>query len=315
MGKVRGTLVLVVLAVLAFGGLVYAEQRDRGGAVRGTFIGLAEQHVGEQGYLGIVVKPAGRDEHVTVLVPKEPEEFARVARGLRKGQPVGISFVNEAGHRWIRRMETERREGAQERPEGRTREAIRREVVERREGAQERPEGRRGPAVRREVVERREGAREGRPAGRPLVNLEQAERELREILNAHFGRMARQIQELASRAERMERELQQLRAENERLRMQLRQMGGPERSRGREVRERREVDQPGEGRERAEREVRRDPEQRREGREPAGREVRRDPEQRRESSERADRDVQRDPERPREREVRREADRPVPDSD
>jgi hypothetical protein len=276
MGKVRGTLVLVVLAGLVFGGTLFAQDSDREGAVRGTFICLVEQQVGEQGYLGIVVKPLESDDQVTVLVPREPEEFARVARGLREGQRVAIAFVMDGGRRWVRRMEAERREGAQERPEGR-----------------------RGQAIERQVVERRMGPREGREAGRPLPNLEQAERELREILSAHFGRLARQFRELASRMERMERELQGLRAENERLRMQLRQAG--DRGREGDVRGRRQTDRPREGAERAEREVRRDAEQRREGAERAEREVRRDPEQ------------SRDRERPREGEVRREADRSLPE--
>jgi len=300
MGKVRGTLLLMVLAALVFGSMLLAQDSGRRGVVRGTFVRLVEQQVGEQGYLGIVVKPSESDEHVTVLVPRRPEQLAQRVRGLREGQDVEIGFVMDGGRRWARPMEAERREGVEERPEGRRREAVRREVVERREPAQERPEGRRGQAVRREVVERRVGPREGREAGRPLPNLEQAERELREILNAHFGRMARQFRELASRMERMERELQALRAENERLRMQLRQAGGPGREREGDLRGRREGDRPRESAERAEREVRRDPEQRRRGAERAEREVRRDPEQRR------------DRERPREGEARREADRSLP---
>lgn len=266
MKEVRRTLVLVMLAALVFGGMLYAEDRDRGGAVRGTFVRLVEQQVGEHGYMSIVIKPLESDDRVTVLVPRQPEELGQAVRRLREGQKVGISFVSDGGHRWIRRLETERREGAKERPEGR-----------------------RALSIRREVVERREGAREGRPAARPLENLEKAERELKEILGAHFGRIARQFRELMSRVERMERELRELRAENERLRRQLRDAGGPRREREGEVRKGREVDRRREGREREEREVRREPERRR------------------------GRQAQADRERPREREVAREADPSLPD--
>jgi len=163
MKKVCRTLVLVVFAGSILGGMVRAQERGRGGTMRGTFVRLEEREVGERAYMGIVIKPFERDDHVIVLVPPRPGELGEAARRLREGQRVEISFVSEAGHMWLKGMETERRE-----------------VVE------ERPEGRRAVNVRREVLRWREGERDRPGAERPLANLRQMERELREVLGAHF---------------------------------------------------------------------------------------------------------------------------------
>ena len=274
MKKVCRTLVLVLLAALVFGGMLWAEERGRGGAVRGTFVRLVEREVGERGYMGIVIKPFESDDHVTVLVPRQREELGRAARRLQEGQRVGISFVSEGGHMWIKGMEAERR----------------------REEVEERPEGRRTTTIRREVHRRHEGVREGREAKRPMVHLEQMEgqlrevvaghlermgRALREVLGAHLERMEGEFRELRAHVERMERELQELREENERLRSQLREARGPRRGRERQIRERREVERRREGREREEREVRRERQERREA------------DHRREGMEREEREVRR----------------------
>jgi len=245
MKKVCRMLVLGVLAGLLFSGMLLAEERDRDGSVGGTFVRLVEREVGERGYMGIVIKPFEivikpfeRDEHVTVLVPRQREELWQAARRLQEGQKVGVSFVTEAGHKFIKGMEAERRERIEERQEGRKRVTIRREV------------------------QRREGAREEREAKRP-AHLEQMQ-ELKRILMAHLDGMAREFRELRTHVEELKRELQELRAENERLKRQLRERSGPEREREREVRrprvveERREVERRIEGGEREERERRRE---------------------------------------------------------
>jgi len=231
MKKIYRMLVLGMLAGLVFGGILWAEDGDRSGAVRGTFVRLVEREVGERGYMGIVIKPFERDDHVTVLVPRQREELGQAARRLQEGQKVGVSFVTEAGHKFIKDMRAERREFVEESPEGRRRMSIRREVL-RYEGDQER----RGPK---------------RPA-----YLEQMQ-ELKRVLTAHLDRMARQFRELRAHVEELERELRELRAQNERLKRQLRERSGPGREREMEVRRRRVVEERREGREREEREVRR----------------------------------------------------------
>ena len=242
-------LVLGVLAGLLFGGMLWAEDGDRSGAVRGTFVRLVEREVDGQGYMGIVIKPFERDEHVTVLVPRQREELWQAARRLQEGQEVGVSFVTEAGQKFIKGVEAEWRE-----------------VIE------EGPEGRRTENVRREVLRWDEGVREGREARRP-THLEQMEgqlkevvaghlegmgRALKEVIGAHLERTEVELRELRAHIERMQEELQELRAENERLRWQLRERGGPEREREREVRIRGEIEERREDREREERERRRE---------------------------------------------------------
>ncbi len=247
-------LVFGVIAGLVFGGMLWAEDGDRRGAVRGTFVQLVEREVGEQGYMGIVIKPFESDDHVTVLVPRQREELGRAARSLRKGQKVGVSFVTEAGHKFIKDMEAERREVIEEGPEGRRRTSVRREVL-RYEGDQERREARR-PAH----LEQMEGQLKEVVAG----HLERMGRALKEVLGAHLERMEAELRELRAHIEQMQEELQELRAQNERLKRQLRERSGPEREREREVRrprvveERREVERRIEGREREEREIRRE---------------------------------------------------------
>ncbi len=255
MKKIYRMLLLGMLAGLVFGGMLRAEDGDRSGAVRGIFVRLVEREVGERGYMGIVIKPFERDDHVTVLVPRQREELWQAARRLHEGQRVGVSFVTEAGHKWIKGMEAERREVIEEGPEGRRRVSVRREVL-RYEGDQER----RGPK---------------RPA-----YLEQIQ-ELKRILTAHLDRMAREFRELRAHVQELERELRELRAQNERLKRQLRERSGPGREREMEVRRRRVVEERREGREREEREVRRERGERREA------------DQQREDSEQEEREVRR----------------------
>jgi regulator of replication initiation timing len=228
MKKAGGILMLGVLSILIFSGVLLAEERDRDGAVEGTFVRLVEREVSGRGYMGIVIKPHERDDHVTVLVPRQREELWQAARGLQAGQRVGVSFVSEAGHRWIKGMEAERREVVEDDPDYRRRINVRREVFR----YEDNPERMRAP--------------------RPEY-LEQMQ-ELKRILSSNLDRMAREFRDLRERLEEQERELQRLRAENERLRKELQERAGSEREREREVRVRIQR----EGREQEDRERRRE---------------------------------------------------------
>ena len=261
MKKSRRTLMLVVLVVLAFGGILSAQDRDRDGQVRGIFVRLAERQVGDSGYMAIVVKPFERDENVTVLVPREYEQLGQSARTMQPGDRLEISYVREHGEMWIKSIEAERRrtegDGGSE---GGRRIEIRREIRRGPERTEERREGERRTEVRRQmrrpaerertderregerrIVMRREGhgdpdrPREDRRHPRPLPH-EQLERqlgevftghmkrlgmELKEILAFHVERMQVEIHELRAHAENLRREVEELRRENEMLRRRL----------------------------------------------------------------------------------------------
>ena len=183
------TLMIGLLAVSVFAGAVQAEQRSRVGELRGTFVRLTEQHVGERGYLGVVIKPLEGRELVTVLLSQRQQELVAMARGLREGQRLGVANVTEAGHNWVKELGAERGPEARRRPEEdrarRQTEALwaRLEQLQglveelREEVARLRAELResRGPGreVRREV--RREGSGEG---GRAREEQPKSEREV-----------------------------------------------------------------------------------------------------------------------------------------
>jgi len=275
MKRMQKMLMLAALAALVFGGVLGGAERDRYERLRGTFVGLIEREVGERGYMGIVVKPLDRDEHVTVLVPWNDERLVRTAQSLREGQELGISFATEADFKWIRGMEVERRRGEIDpRPEGEGRVTIRREIrrapeeIERQRAPREERPLRPEPEVERERFRGREGPE---PRWEPPYperidaqlreivegHMDRMHRVLREVFMAHIERTEAQLRELRGHVENMERQMQELRAENERLRMQLRERGGMQREEI-EIMQRREPDRPREGRERQEREVLRD---------------------------------------------------------
>jgi len=210
MKKASGIFMLGMLSMLIFSSVLLAQERDRNGAVEGNFVRLVEREVDERGYMGIVIKPHERDDHVTVLVPRQREELWQAVRRLQPGQTVGVSFVSEAGHKWIKGMEAERREVVDEGPGDRRRMNVRKEVF------------------------CYEYNQERRQAGRPEY-LEQMQ-ELKRILSSNLDRMAREFRELRARVEEQERELQGLREENERLRRELRERAGSVREHEREVR-------------------------------------------------------------------------------
>lgn len=248
-------LVLVGLVALMLSNGLQAEDSDRKGAVRGIFIRLIEQKVGDEGYMGIVVKPFDRDDHVTVLIPGNREEIVRSARRLGEGARLGISFVKEDGHNWIRGIEVEmRREKREERPEDGRKVSIRREVRRESDEDRERPESRRSRDPRRDRETAFQRGREEHQDRRPAAQFDQLQRQLREVISGHLDRMSRSVREvladhlwrmdaefreLRNRVDRIERELEHLRAENERLRRELRKRSGSEREREREGREHR----------------------------------------------------------------------------
>ncbi|GEM_PF-2732902 len=77
----------------------------RDGELRGTFLKRTEVAVGDGEFLAIVIKPAERDEPVTLIVPRRKADLMEVARQLKEGQRVAIVWVEEEGERWVRRLE------------------------------------------------------------------------------------------------------------------------------------------------------------------------------------------------------------------
>ena len=298
MKKSHRTLMLAVLVLSALGGALGAQDRDRNGEVRGIFVRLAEREVDGRGYMGIVVKPFERDDHVTVLVPENFEALHHWVQNLNEGEPVEVSFVAKDGQRWINGLEVELRQEEGERgPEGVKRVKILRLERERPDPVDEQREGERRmevrwemrrPAERDRMDERREAERRIRvrregerdPDGqreewlrREPSPREQLDRQLREVLTGHMERlgmalkevlavhierMQAEIRELRAHAENMQREVEELRAENERLRRQLRETNNPRREADREVRERGEPDRRRDDGQREERDMNRD---------------------------------------------------------
>ena len=311
MRKSYRTFMIVALVVCVSGGVLVAQDRERGGGIRGVFVRLTERRVGERGYMGIVVKPFESDEHVTVLVPREYEEIARSARTLREGDRLEISFVTAHEEMWIKGMEAVRRQEQGERdPDGGRRVEIRREVRREPEREEERRERERRMDVPREMrreadrmEERREGGRwpearrDERPPREPSPHeqlqgqlrdviarhMEHMGMELREILAFNIERMQAELHELRAHVENMHREMEELRHENEMLRRQLQETNELRREDDREARERRELDRRRDEGERREREILRERElvermetERQEGRERDERDIPRD---------------------------------------
>ncbi|UCG48781.1 MAG: hypothetical protein JSU94_03185, partial [Phycisphaerales bacterium] len=110
-------LIIGLLAVSVFAGAVQAEERSRVGELRGTFVRLTEQRVGERGYLGVVIKPLEGREHATVLLSQSQQELVAMARELQEGQRLGVAYVTEAGHKWVRELAVERDRQARRRPD------------------------------------------------------------------------------------------------------------------------------------------------------------------------------------------------------
>lgn len=253
MRQIRRLLPVVCAIVVSLGVVAAAEPETSRLELRGVFVKLAEQRVGESEYLAIVVKPFDSDEHYVVLVPREPEHVAEVARKLRPGTKLEIAYLRDGGHNWLRGIEAAwDREGDGEKRQERMVVRVEREgrEVEReveREGSKRvlrsNTQGFRSDVDRFLEADREEARR--REASRP----ERREGEAREGLAGRIERLVMQFRELAGQVARMEREIRELRAENERLRRMLGERGERE--------PRREMEGPMERREHGERETER----------------------------------------------------------
>ncbi|MBN2314865.1 MAG: hypothetical protein JXM79_13115 [Sedimentisphaerales bacterium] len=255
MKKEYRMIVLMGFAALSFIGVLQAEDRDRIETVRGSFICVTEVKAGDHVYTGIDVKPFDRDNHVLVLIPENRKDLLQIARKLEKGTQLDISFVTEEGKNFIRGIKAKlNREIREEGAEGEEKVIIRREVV-RESSEDERPESRRSRGVRRDFEPERPRDRQERQDRGPATQLNQLQRQLREVVSEHLDRMSKSVREvmadhlwrmdaefreLRARVDRIERELDQLRAENERLRRELRERPLQRREREEQIRERRE---------------------------------------------------------------------------
>lgn len=115
--KKQCRMVIGLLAVLVFTGALWAERRAGVSGLRGVFVRLTEQRVGERTYMGIVIKPHERDDHMTVLVSQRQEEIVARARRLREGQSLELTYVTEGGHKWLQKQEVDRPREGRRQPE------------------------------------------------------------------------------------------------------------------------------------------------------------------------------------------------------
>jgi len=259
MKKWFGILMIGLVGALVLGGAAVAEDPARSGEVHGAFVRLTEVAVGDGEYLGIVVKPQESDDHVTIVVPREPRDVANVARKLRKGQKVEIAFITDGGQRWLKGLQAQWRDAEGGKVETgsmvvRLHGGERRVEVEHRRTEEKREGDRRVEVDRRRDEPRREGERreERGVSDRPLPPRgERLEREPSRGLAGQLEQLANQIRQFAERLRRMENEIRELRTENERLKRMLRQRDSrgenpdrrdPDRPRQRDVR--RDVDRP-----------------------------------------------------------------------
>ena len=91
-------LVVGLLAVLVFAGAVQAEERSRAGELRGTFVRLTEQRVGERSYMRVVIKPLERAiySRELALEGRRDEEAARIREGApSRGAQIELLMMAE----------------------------------------------------------------------------------------------------------------------------------------------------------------------------------------------------------------------------
>ena len=187
MNKQTKILLMSLIAAVFFTGLLHAEEQRREGAFAGVFLKRAERAVGEREYLALVVKPFERDDHVTVLVPRN-DDFMHAARLLKEGDKVEIGFVTEEGQKWLKRIEVERhREEKEPSPE----DAHRRVLSQSRRVLQNRAR-----FIKREM----EGLRDGQDE-----EARELQAELR-VINQELKHIERQLRELEREEIRIERE-------------------------------------------------------------------------------------------------------------
>ena len=79
-------LAICLFAISTISTVLQAEQRPRVGELHGTFVRLTEKRVGEQTYLGLVIKLGEGRENTTVLVSQGQKELVSTGRRLREGQ-------------------------------------------------------------------------------------------------------------------------------------------------------------------------------------------------------------------------------------
>jgi hypothetical protein len=255
MKKEYRMIVLMGLAAFSFIRVLQAEDRDRIETVQGLFQCVTKVTIGDHVYTGIDIKPFDRDHHVLVLIPDNHKELIQTAKKFTQDTRLDVSYVTEEGKNFIRDMKaTTRRETREEGPEGEEK-VISRSTIFRTLSEDERPESRRTRGARRDSEPRRPRGRENRQDREPKAQLDQLQRQLREVVSGHLDRMSRSIRdvmadhlwrmdaefrELRTRMDRIERELDRLREENERLRRELRERTRSGRERDEQVRERRE---------------------------------------------------------------------------
>jgi len=213
--------ILAVVVMIHLGGAALA-QRD--GAVQGVFMKLTERTVDDRACPALVVKPFTRDDHLTVLVPHEPKDLAQVVGRLRPGHRVGIEFVLDGGHRWLRGLDAQWR--SQEEQGQQSQERI---VVRTKRRGDPPEQEREHERIRVRMGEQEHSATERRENSAPRDR----ERESTRGLAQQLEQLGQQFRRLAAQVSRMERDMQALRAENERLRRMLgeRQMRGTDQQR------------------------------------------------------------------------------------
>jgi len=77
-----------------------AEERGGFKELRGQFVRLTEQRVGERVYMGIVLKVEGAEKPVTVLVGPH-ERLVQKAKQLKEGQPVELHYIVKGENKWV----------------------------------------------------------------------------------------------------------------------------------------------------------------------------------------------------------------------
>ncbi len=223
---------------LVYSSVLWAEQRPREGELRGSFVRLAEREVEGKEYLAIVIRPMEGEEPVTLLLPRRREELGAFARDIRPGQTVEIGYVVEEGQKWVRRIETERRSG----PEERERMVlVLRSDIERRRVSEEIDKTRSRLAELREAAERAE--REGQHDR--AAELREQARRIAEEIEVHArkaqGERPAEAEERLERLRNMAREAEE-RGEMEKARQLQAEVEGLERAMRRDF-ERREMEE------------------------------------------------------------------------
>ncbi len=115
MSRIMARVALVMIVIGLVGCVTQTARGQTRGEVRGEFVRLVEQQVGDREYLGVVVARFEGGGQATLLVPMRRTESGRVvrnedlaawARRLRPGTKVEIAYVVDDGQMFIRRAES-----------------------------------------------------------------------------------------------------------------------------------------------------------------------------------------------------------------